>query len=204
MIQAPPTLLARAAACIRTPEAARALLRFLLAPLIARLERDLAAALHALEAMLADWKAGNLPPPPAPHAQPAPRPRAAPNPPTPRPAEPAWLTNLLALAAQDHAPQPRARHPQALRNQAPPPRAPQHRANRPRRAPPAPRQTPQTHVPPRTAPPRPSRPPAATPAATQFFSRPPATSAPSHAPNVPLSKRQPGYPNATCGTSRYG
>lgn len=102
-------LLARVAASIRTPEAARALLRFLFAPLIARMERDLAAALQTLDDMLAAWKAGNLPAlPDAPQSDSARRPRTG-HASTMAPAcpeEPSWLTNLFALASQDQPARP--------------------------------------------------------------------------------------------------
>ncbi len=89
-----------APACIRTPELARAVLRIILAPLIALIEARIAAALNQLLGLMQQWRDGTLPAPPPerPYVprQTAPRPYSAP------PAQAAsWLDALFALAMSD-------------------------------------------------------------------------------------------------------
>ncbi len=79
-----------APACIRTPELARAVLRIILAPLIALVEARIAAALNQLRCLMRQWRGGTLPPPP-PERQYAPR-QTAPRPYTNRPNSPRMPT----------------------------------------------------------------------------------------------------------------
>ena len=89
-----------APACLRTPELARAVLRVILAPLIALLEARIGVALDQLLGLMQRWRDGTLPPPPPERPylprQASPRPYSAP------PAlVPSWLDTLFALAASD-------------------------------------------------------------------------------------------------------
>ena len=90
-----------APACVRTPELARAVLRIILAPLIALVEVRITAALNQLLGLMQQWRDGTLPPPP-PERQYGPRQITTRPYFAPRAQAPSWLNALCALAVSDH------------------------------------------------------------------------------------------------------